>query len=55
MSTKVGIKQEKRKKIMENIRKQLARQQILIQPYKIILHVHGLKTPIKRQRMPNVI
>ena len=33
MSTNVGLRQEKRKKIMERIRKQLAIQQILIQKY----------------------
>ena len=33
MSTNVGLRQEKRKKIMERIRKQLAIQQILIQEY----------------------
>ena len=33
MSTNVGLRQEKGKKIMERIRKQLAIQQILIQEY----------------------
>lgn len=55
MSTNIGIRQEKRKKIMERIRKQLAIQQILIQKYKIILHLDGGRAPIKRQNMLNVI